>query len=125
MAHKPASGAKKATAERAEPRERPPAKGAASDPAADRPAAERVRQRARGGFLAALANDFKKHGAAAIREAREGNPATYLRLVATLLKEAPRERPLDDLTDEELAAAIAKVRSLIAEQDGEPGPRSD
>src|SRR4051794_27548448 len=61
-------------------------------------------ERGRRGLLAALADDFRAHGESAIRAAREGNPATYLRLVGALVpKEQRPQRPLDAVSDDELA----------------------
>jgi hypothetical protein len=62
-------------------------------------------------FIAALADDFAKHGAAAIERVRQEKPSGYIKVVASLL---PRDvnlnvRPLDDLSDEQL---LERLRSL-------------
>lgn len=67
-------------------------------------------------FLEALTDDFEQHGAEAIAKAREDNPDAYMRIIASLLpKELVVERaPLEGLTDDELAAAIAELRARRA-----------
>jgi len=62
-------------------------------------------------FITALADDFAKHGAAAIERVRQEKPSDYIKVVASLL---PRDvnlnvRPLDDLSDEQL---LERLRSL-------------
>ena len=54
--------------------------------------------------LADLTADFEDHGAAAIRRAREKDPAAYVRLIASLLPKHTEKvpNPLEDLTDNEL-----------------------
>jgi hypothetical protein len=71
-------------------------------------------------FLLALAADFKKHGAAAIEKVREQQPAAYLKICALLV---PREMKLEHtggvkaMTDEELEAALAILKEMIAKRD--------
>jgi hypothetical protein len=62
-------------------------------------------------FIAALAEDFEKHGAAVIERVRQERPADYIKVVASLL---PKDlnlnvTKLDDLTDEQL---LERLRSL-------------
>jgi hypothetical protein len=65
-------------------------------------------------FLEALAKDFTEHGETAIQDARADDPMGYVRVVASLLpKEFVVERPLDGMSDEELAAAITELRSRL------------
>jgi hypothetical protein len=54
--------------------------------------------------LADLTADFEDHGAAAIRHARENDPAAYVRVIASLLPKHIEKvlNPLEDLTDDEL-----------------------
>src|SRR5665213_384219 len=81
------------------------------------------RNRLQADFLTALADDFALHGAAVIASCRESKPADYLRIVASLMpKEVEIARPLDDLTDDQLAAAIAVVRAMIASGDSDRSP---
>lgn len=65
-------------------------------------------------FLEVLAKDFETNGEAAIKAAREVDPMGYVRAVAGLLpKEFIVERPLEQLSDEELALAIADLRARL------------
>jgi hypothetical protein len=74
-------------------------------------------------FLHALAADFEIHGAAAIANARDDDPVGYMKVIAGLLpKQIEQTQPLDDLTDAELTAGIALLRSRLA---GEAGEGSD
>jgi hypothetical protein len=69
-----------------------------------------ARERLGAALVERLAEDFAAHGADAISLARDKNPDAYLRLIAALLpKEAPPRAPLEGLTDDELAAAIAEL----------------
>ena len=76
-----------------------------------------------GRFVTALAADFEQHGATAIQAMRERDPASYIRVIASLRpKELDIGRPLDGLTDEELAAGISSLLSLgAAAPNDEPG----
>src|SRR4051794_14484929 len=65
-------------------------------------------------FINALAEDFAKHGAAAIERVRLEKPDAYIKVVASLL---PKDvnlniRQLDDLTDEQLLARLQQVTAL-------------
>jgi hypothetical protein len=79
------------------------------------------RNRITGAFLAALADDFDEHGRSAIVACREQSPARYLAIVASLLPkqlEIAQEKPVREMTREELEAEIAwaKERALAQEQ---------
>lgn len=66
-------------------------------------------------FLRSLAADFEQHGAAAIIAARQADPVSYARIVASLLpKEVELTSPFDDVSDEELTALIEHLRANIA-----------
>ncbi len=66
-------------------------------------------------FLEALSNDFDQHGAVAIEEARTKDPMGYVKTIASLCpRELDVKRPIDEMTDEELAGAIDALRSFIA-----------
>jgi len=81
------------------------------------------RNRLQGNFLRALADDFDQHGRAAIRRMREEDPAAYVRVVAQLMpKEFEINRPLDGLTDDELYAAIDRLRSQLAQERASESP---
>lgn len=72
------------------------------------------RNRLQGAFLNALANDFDTHGKKAITEAREKDPMGYIKAIAALMpKQVEQSQPLDDLTDAELTAGIALLRSRL------------
>lgn len=65
-------------------------------------------------FLEVLAKDFEANGEAAIVAAREIDPMGYVKAVASLLpKEFIVERPLEQLSDEELVLAISDIRSRL------------
>lgn len=75
-----------------------------------------ARNRLQGSFLNALADDFDAHGVKAIRRARLRDPMGYVKAVAALMpKQVEQSQPLDDLTDAELLAGIALLRSRLAE----------
>lgn len=83
-----------------------------------------ARNKLQADFLNTLAQDFAAHGKQAIEEMREKRPAEYVRAVASLMpKELEISRPLDDISDDELNAAILAVRSVLAAQ--EAGARTD
>jgi hypothetical protein len=66
-------------------------------------------------LLEVLAKDFDKNGETAIVRMREEDPSGYVRTIASLLpKEFVIERPLDGLSDDELAASIAFIRERVA-----------
>jgi hypothetical protein len=72
-------------------------------------------------FLGALADGFDEHGQSAIVACREQMPARYLAIVASLLPkqlEIAQDRPVIEMTREELQAEIAwaKERALAQEQ---------
>ena len=76
------------------------------------------RNRLQGNFFRELADDFEKHGKKAIVAAREDDPMGYIKTVASLMpKEFELARPLDEIPEEQLDAAIIAVRAIIAAQD--------
>ena len=80
-----------------------------------------ARNRLQGAFVNALAKDFDEHGVQAIQDAREKDPVRYVQIVAALMpKQVEQTRPLEDVSDDELIAAIAFIRSrLSAESAGD------
>lgn len=84
------------------------------------------RNRLQGAFLSALADDFDKDGKAAIVAAREKDPVGYIKAIASLMpKQVEQSQPLDDLTDAELTAGIALLRSRLSGSAGkgtDPAP---
>lgn len=80
---------------------------------------QNARNRVTKKFLEVLADDFELHGKQAIENARTVDPMGYVRTVATLLpKEFVIERPLEGLSDDELAAAIADIRARLSAVEG-------
>jgi hypothetical protein len=67
-------------------------------------------------FIAALNEDFERHGKAVIETVRKTKPADYLRIVAALVPKefSVQSGSLEDLSDEELTQAIADIRILAA-----------
>lgn len=76
-----------------------------------------ARNKLQGDFMNALAADFETHGEAAIVACRTEKPEQYIRVIASLMpKELEVKRPLEDLTDDELAAGVAALQRLIDSQ---------
>ena len=78
-------------------------------------------------FIAALAEDFAKHGAAVIERVRLEQPAVYIKVVAGLM---PKDlnlnvNNLDSLTDEQVLARLRalteQVAPLMGKLDGHDG----
>ena len=75
-----------------------------------------ARNRLQSGFLHALAEDFEKHGADAIKICRIEEPARYVQIVASLM---PRELEIEhqtatsDLDDEQLDNLITQIRQHL------------
>ena len=73
-------------------------------------------------FLKALAKDFDEHGAAAIAECREKNVAAYIKAIAALCpKEIEVKRPLQEMEDAELLAAVRALEGFLAARSAENG----
>lgn len=71
-----------------------------------------------GDFLKRLGEDFNKHGTKVISKARNRDPVGYLKIIAALLpKQMEQTRPLDDMSDAELAAGISLLRSKLSLND--------
>jgi hypothetical protein len=75
-----------------------------------------ARQRLGEQFLVDMMADWDEHGNAAIVSVREKNPSQYLRVVASILPKElnVRVNELDELTDEQLAAQLARVAEELA-----------
>lgn len=67
-------------------------------------------------FLEALCADFQDHGVDAIQKVRAEKPDQYLKVIASILPKEfhVKEGALTDMSDAELIATLATVRSLIA-----------
>ncbi len=80
------------------------------------------RNRLQGDFVRRLADDFERFGIYAIARARHMDPVGYVKVCASLMpKELQITNPLDEISDEQLDAAIVAVRAILAAQD--PGER--
>lgn len=74
-------------------------------------------------FLSALHDDFAEHGVKAIETVRIERPHEYLKVVASIL---PKElnvttNAVEELSDDELAAGIAALQSILASQEDASG----
>lgn len=74
-------------------------------------------------FLSALQADFEKHGPKTIETVREERPHEYLKVVASIL---PKElnvntNRVEEMSDDELAAGIAALQSILATQAAREG----
>lgn len=79
-----------------------------------------ARNRLNGYFMNCLADDFEKHGSTALINARTQDPMGYIKAIASLMpKQIEASQPLDDVTDAELLAGIAFLRSRLVEGSGE------
>ena len=69
-------------------------------------------------FIADLQADWEEHGVEAIKQMRENNPADYVKVVAGILPKELNVKTsvVEELSDDELAAGIAALQSLIAAQ---------
>jgi hypothetical protein len=78
-----------------------------------------LRQKLQFDFTKALQADFEKHGHPAIELARESDPLGYVKMVASLMpKQFEQTQPLDDLTDEQINAGIALLRTGLVKSPG-------
>lgn len=70
-------------------------------------------------FLEALADDFEANGVTAIVNARKEDPMGYVKAIVQLMpKQVEETKPLDDVSDAELVAAIALIRAQLARNAG-------
>ena len=85
-----------------------------------------ARNRIQGAFLNALADDFDSHGKQAIVNCREKDPMGYVKAIVALMpKQFEQSTPMEDLTDAEIVAGIALLRSQLTGSAGkgtEPAP---
>lgn len=66
-------------------------------------------------FMLALSTDFELNGVDAINRVRKSDPASYLRVIASLVPKELEIKNLDEnLTDEQLTDVIATLRSAIS-----------
>lgn len=74
-------------------------------------------------FISALQADFAQHGSKTIETVREERPHEYLKVVASIL---PKElnvntNRVEEMSDDELAAGIAALQSILASQTASEG----
>ena len=85
-----------------------------------------TRNKLQNDLIEALADDWYLHGDEAITAAREKDPMGYVKAMISLLpKEVAITRPLEDLTDNELAGLADHLRALsspIAGTERDPDP---
>lgn len=75
------------------------------------------RNKLQGDFVRRLVDDFERFGIYAIARVRRHDPATYLRVVASLMpKQVEFKDPFDELSDEQLDAAYLAVQAVLAAQ---------
>lgn len=71
-----------------------------------------ARNRVTAKFLEVLATDFEANGKEAVEAARTKDPVGYMRAIVALLpKEIVIEKPLDGVSDDELATIIDTLRA--------------
>jgi hypothetical protein len=78
-----------------------------------------ARDRLSAALLTKFADGFEQHGEGVIAKVRENEPATYLRIAATII---PKELemaagPIDGLSDDEVDRALAYVREHIQQRE--------
>jgi hypothetical protein len=66
-------------------------------------------------FLTALAEDFEREGAAAIKICRIEEPAQYVKIIASLMPKefAVTDNALGDLSDEELGQLLTRAQATM------------
>jgi hypothetical protein len=66
-------------------------------------------------FLTALAEDFERDGATAIKICRIEEPAQYVKIIASLMPKefAVTDNALGDLSDEELGQLLTRAQAML------------
>jgi hypothetical protein len=73
------------------------------------------RNRLQRGFMRALADDWDRHGKIALEAARVIDPMGYIKCIAALMpRQFEQTTPLEELSDDELTAAIEHLRTRIS-----------
>ncbi|MDE3022979.1 MAG: hypothetical protein KGI54_14165 [Pseudomonadota bacterium] len=81
-----------------------------------------ARNRLQGDFMNALADDFAKFGKKAIIQMRQKKPNEYIRAIASLMpKEFEISKPMEEITDEQLDAAVHTIRAILNAQSSGDG----
>lgn len=78
-----------------------------------------ARNKLTGDFISALQADFQEHGAEVIKIVRIEEPATYLKVVASIL---PKELEItegvfDGLTDDQIAAFLTLAKRALGDRE--------
>ena len=95
-------------------------KGQSGNPSGGRPGS-RHRQQLNGEFIAALLQDFRHGGPAAIAKVRKNQPAAYCKLLTLL---CPRDVKVEHsggvkaMSDEEIEQAIELIQTMLAARAG-------
>jgi len=74
-----------------------------------------ARNRIETSLLKALADDFEQHGVDAVKLCRIEQPATYLKIIASLLPRAleiTAQSVVTEMSDDDLSAALQSIRQL-------------
>lgn len=80
-----------------------------------KPGSPSVRVSLTSAFLKTLEEDFEKNGVKTISRVRNKDPSTYVKIIAGLLpKQLEKVQPLEELSDAELAAGIALLKSKLS-----------
>ena len=73
-------------------------------------------------FFKTLHDDFLQHGEEVIERVRKDDPSTYLKVVSGLMpKELEVKRPVEEMSDDELAHLLDVARSLVGSELGVAG----
>jgi len=92
-----------------------------SKPTGGRPTG--ARDRLRNNFISVLADDFKENGIEALKSMRANDPSGYIRAIASLMPKemdvSHKVSPLEQLTDEQLAAIVDATERFLGEHRGE------
>jgi hypothetical protein len=81
-----------------------------------------ARSRLQENFLVVLAEDFKENGEAAIVKMRQERPSEYVKCIASLMpRQLELDRPLQEMTDDELYAGIAALQRLVDAENARQG----
>lgn len=77
--------------------------------------AKEVRDKLSQAFIRALLSSFEENGVSAIDRVIKEEPATYLKVIASIMpKELEISNNIGDLTDEQLTDVISALRSAIS-----------
>jgi hypothetical protein len=81
-----------------------------------------ARSRLQENFLVVLAEDFKENGEDAIVKMRQERPSEYVKCIASLMpRQLELDRPLQEMTDDELYAGIAALQRLVDAENARQG----